>query len=353
MASFSHRAELAGDRIRATPRTLCGVCGSIGVPLYSGLTDEFFGAAGSWNFSRCLGPQCGLLWLNPMPHADDIWKAYRNYYPREERVAPATTSRVRLLPRAITRAHVGVYLGYLNRNPTMRERALRVLAWPVPARRADPDFPLKYLPLRNRGRILDIGRGSGALLESFGWRAERIDSDPIVVAAARRNGLEVYAGSLLKQKLPDASFDGVVMSHFIEYVHHPLELLQETRRILKPGRRLVIATPNAASLGHRILREEWPFLDPPRHLQVFTPRALKRLALAAGFKGVRIRTEVRTAAAMLPLLRVRNTASASSPKLSPMMRRSLVAGRLLAYGEELARHFDRESGEEIALVAVR
>jgi 2-polyprenyl-3-methyl-5-hydroxy-6-metoxy-1,4-benzoquinol methylase len=356
MASFSHRADLACDKIRVRPRTLCHVCGSIGVPLYSYLTDEFFGAAGRWNFSRCSNAQCGMLWLDPMPHPDDICKAYRNYYTHEERVALATTSPLRLLRQAIKHAYVGAYLGYRIRNLTIRERALGVLAWLDPARRADTDFPLKYLPLENRGRILDVGCGRGALLatmQSFGWHAEGIDLDPIVVAAARSKGLEVRAGSLFEQKLPDASFDAVVMSHLIEHVQHPLEVLQEARRILKPGSRLVIATPNAASLGHRILREDWPFLDPPRHLQVFTPRALERLALAAGFEDVRVRTEVRTAAAMLPLLQARNHAATSSPKSSPLIRRSLVTGRLLVYAEELALRFDRETGEEIALVAVR
>jgi SAM-dependent methyltransferase len=233
----------------------------------------------------------------------------------------------------------------------MRERALGVLAWLDPGRRAETDFPLKYLPLEKRGRLLDVGCGRGALLatmQSFGWRAEGIDLDPIVVAAARSKGLEVRAGSLLEQKLPDASFDAVVMGHRIEQVQHPLALLQEARRILKPGSRLVIATPNAACLGHRILREEWQFLDPPRHLQVFTPRALKRLVVAAGFQGLRVRTEVRTAAAMLPLVRARRDTARSS-----LMRRSLVAGRLLVYAEKLALRFDREAGEEIALVAVR
>ena len=352
MASLCHRADLAGDEIRAERRSSCGICGSIGLPLYGDLTDDFFGAAGRWNFSRCARPQCGMLWLNPMPHSDDIWKAYRNYYTHDERITPTTTSALRRLRQAIKRGYIGVHLGHSGRTISIGERALGMLAWLDPTRRADTDFPLKYLPLETRGRLLDVGCGRGALLatmESFGWRAQGIDVDPVVVAAARRDGLDVHAGSLPEHEFPDASFDAIVMSHLIEHVHHPLEVLKEARRILKPGRRLVLATPNAASLGHRFWRVNWPFLDPPRHLQLFTPRALKQLALAAGFEDVRVGTEVRTAAAMPSLLRSRRLRTNTSAT-SRTMR---IAGRLLAYGEELALRFDREAGEEIALVAVR
>jgi 2-polyprenyl-3-methyl-5-hydroxy-6-metoxy-1,4-benzoquinol methylase len=316
------------------------------------LTDEFFGAAGRWDFSRCSRARCAMLWLNPMPHPDDIWKAYRNYYTHAEGVAPSPGSALRALRQAIKRAYVSAHLGYLSGNHTIRERVLGRFAWLDPARRADTDFPLKHLPPENCGRVLEVGCGRGALLatmQSHGWRAEGIDVDPVVVAAARRSGLQVRAGTLHEHKFADASFDAVVMSHLIEHVDHPLELLTEARRVLKPGRRLVVATPNAASLGHRILRAGWPFLDPPRHLQVFTPRALKQLVLAAGFEDVRVCTEVRTAAALPPLLRARNHAATTSA----IVRSTSVAGRLVACGEELALLFDRDAAEEIALVAVR
>jgi 2-polyprenyl-3-methyl-5-hydroxy-6-metoxy-1,4-benzoquinol methylase len=173
-------------------------------------------------------------------------------------------------------------------------------------------------------------------MQALGWQTEGIDIDAAAVQVAHRRGFKVRCGSLREQNFPDAGFDAVVMSHVIEHVHHPLELLTEVRRILRPGRRLVVATPNSRSFGHRILGPRWPFLDPPRHLQVFTPRALKALVLAAGFEEVRMCTEIRTAAAMLPLIKW-----------------SRLVGRAVEYGENLALYFDRDAGEEIALVAVK
>src|SRR5262249_43052026 len=61
-------------------------------------------------------------------------------------------------------------------------------------------------------------------------------------------------------------------------------LLCEVLRILKPGGRAVLTTPNSDSLGHQKFRECWFGLDPPRHLQVFSVTTLQELARRAGFK---------------------------------------------------------------------
>ena len=49
------------------------------------------------------------------------------------------------------------------------------LAYLDPTRRADTDFPLKYLPPGDRGRLLDLGCGSGDLL---GTKCGRSDGGP-------------------------------------------------------------------------------------------------------------------------------------------------------------------------------
>jgi len=283
-----------------------------------------------------------MLWINPAPIEDDIWKAYRNYFTHDdpEDGNVANSGGVFYGARqAIKRAYIAAWLHHGDREIKLRERALGVLAYLDPTRRADTDFPLKFLPIESRGCLLDLGCGSGALLlkmRSLGWEAEGVDIDPLAVEVARRQGLHVRLGSLHAQNFADESFDAVVMSHVIEHVHEPLELLKEMRRILKRGRRIVIATPNAASLGHRMLGSRWPLLDPPRHLQIFTTRALDALVRAAGFDDVRICTEVRTAAAMFSRIDT-----------------SRIVGRLFVYGESLMLNIDRNAGEEIALCAVR
>jgi SAM-dependent methyltransferase len=85
------------------------------------------------------------------------------------------------------------------------------------------------------------------------------------------------------------------MSHLIEHVHEPLDLLIECHRILKLGGQFSLVTPNVASAGHRFYGPSWFHLDPPRHLRIFSVTALEMLLRKAGFRSMKIRTTIRDA----------------------------------------------------------
>jgi SAM-dependent methyltransferase len=192
---------------------------------------------------------------------------------------------------------------------------------------------------RPGGRILDVGAGSGifvARLRALGWDAVGVEPDPTAAAGARsRHGGDVRTGTLEEQRLPDGSFDAVHLSHVLEHVHEPGALLRECRRVLRPGGRLVVLTPNAESLGHRLQGRGWRGLEPPRHLHVFTSRSLRRALRDAGF-----RAEVRSTARLAG-----ETWAAGAPG-APRAAALLFAG-----AEELWRAFDRSCGEELAASA--
>ncbi len=128
-------------------------------------------------------------------------------------------------------------------------------------------------------------------LARLGWEAEGVDFDAAAVAQARARGLRVHAGALEAQRYPDAHFDAIGMSHVLEHLPEPLATLAECRRLLRPGARLVLATPNATSLGHRRFGRDWRGLETPRHLQVFTAAALRRVLEHAGLHEVSLASE--------------------------------------------------------------
>ena len=120
-------------------------------------------------------------------------------------------------------------------------------------RKAALDFKAMYLRVRFGARLLEIGCGSGRQLEflrQLGWRVEGLDLDPVAVKVASARGLTVHTGSLKEQNFPDQYFDAVVSSHVIEHVHDPIGLLRECGRVLRPGGKLVVITPNTASWGN-------------------------------------------------------------------------------------------------------
>jgi SAM-dependent methyltransferase len=133
--------------------------------------------------------------------------------------------------------------------PAMREQmsdAERRLEERVAERRR-PLFAALLRAAGRPGRLLDVGCGVGRLLEvarEAGWQAVGVDVDPAMAAYARERGLDVRLGRLRALRLPAASFDLVTLWNVIDFVPEPLGVLQEIFRLLAPGGRVLVRTPN-------------------------------------------------------------------------------------------------------------
>jgi SAM-dependent methyltransferase len=338
------------EGIHALAAPSCLLCGGEGRPLYRNLRDRLFSAPGTWSLSQCPNPGCALIWLDPMPAPEDAHKAYSSYYTHEaERARPGA---VQALFGAVKRGYVASRFGY---SASAGEKMLGLLARLYPGRATELDFSVMWLEAGARGRVLDVGAGSGWLvahLSSLGWQAQGIDFDANAVKAARDKGLDVRLGGLAGQQFPDASFDAVTMSHSLEHVHEPIALLAEARRILRPGGRLAIATPNSRSLLHRRFREHWFALDPPRHLQLFNRDALAAALRKARFERMRIFTTVRDAnGALAGSTSIEKTGRYDMTAPRPIGSR--IAGRAFQLLEGAKLRFDPDAGEDLVALAER
>jgi 2-polyprenyl-3-methyl-5-hydroxy-6-metoxy-1,4-benzoquinol methylase len=272
----------------------CPLCGSTGAPRYTGLRDRLFSVPGEWNLNSCPNPSCGVLWLNPMPCEEDLGLAYRDYLTHQQRG-----------PLRLSRAKLG-YLRTIYGGSEPRPAAAAIMDALVSLpfrfrfrRRIELDEQVMFLrrPYAT-ARALDIGCGGGdvmAHLSMLGWTVEGVEFDAEAAKTARARGLTVHLGTVAEQRFADGAFDAVVLSHVIEHVPRPIELLRECLRILKPDGALAMATPNAESLAHRLYGAHWFALDPPRHLHLFTLRAMATAVRKAGFVDLNIRSSVRGA----------------------------------------------------------
>jgi len=204
-----------------------------------------------------------------MPREEDIKNAYASYHTHQgapSRVAGKGAAA--FIERILRRIHNLVFLA----TAVHRERER---------------LGLMYVGSLSTGKILDVGCGNGSRLAAFrtlGWEAHGQEVDPQAAAQARRvSGVPVHLGRLEELGFPDGSFDAITMSHVIEHVHRPVNLLQECRRILRAGGTLVITTPNAESYGHSRFGSSWRGLEPPRHLHLFSQQTLHQVAAQAGF----------------------------------------------------------------------
>lgn len=332
----------------------CVSCGAAGRVLYSDLGDRLFRASGRWSYLQCERQSCGVLWVNPRPHEEDLHHAYVDYYTHRPETARRRTWPGRLHD-LVRRAYLARTYGYVNGITPVAAAALGWIGRVNPARRAHWDFAVMKLPARPGGRLLDVGCGSGSFLRfarDLGWDVEGIDPDPSAVQAAKASGLKVRAGDLRQLAFQEESFDAVTMSHVIEHVPDPAALLREVRRVLKPGGLVTVVTPNARSLLHRWFRADWRGLEPPRHLQLFTRPALSRMIGETGFSVEHAATGVRDANNMyVASRRLRAGERHVHGDRGPLPLRA--RGHAASLVEWLASWRDPEAGEEITILGRR
>jgi SAM-dependent methyltransferase len=137
-----------------------------------------------------------------------------------------------------------------------------------------------------KGRVLDVGCGTGGLLEELrqaGCDVCGIELNPDSVKTCLDKGLNVQSGTLLNTDFPDNTFDTVLLWHALEHLISARKSLETIMRILKPGGRVFIYSPNAESYIARYFRENWWAWHVPFHFYHFTPATIRRLAEEFGY----------------------------------------------------------------------
>jgi 2-polyprenyl-3-methyl-5-hydroxy-6-metoxy-1,4-benzoquinol methylase len=299
--------------------------------LYDGLHDNvFFCAPGDWVLHGCV--DCRSAYLDPRPSAATLHLAYRTYYTHEEQ-EPASSSSLRGLKyvrRVLTN-------GYKNWRFGGRLKPSSSLGAPLvfllPFKRTQIEREFRHLPrTANHGRLLDIGFGSGAFLDAaqaVGWEVSGIDTDSKVVNDALKRGLNVYQGGLDVLAGESNAFDVITLSHVIEHVHKPIPVLEACYRLLKPGGKLWLETPNINSFGRMRFRDNWRGLETPRHLVIFNRRSLHTALNQIGF------TDVRDASQPSPCFFVYSSSQRMKRGLDPYENSpvsALLKGEIIAVG---------------------
>jgi ArsR family transcriptional regulator len=196
----------------------------------AGLLDRFRDGAFVFYRPARRGPGAELarLLLGMIPESDPV----------------ATLDRERLA--ALKRARAEAASAYFRANA---ERWGRIRSLYVAEREVEAALAA-LLPAEGIADFLDVGTGTGRMLELFGPRVEHavgVDLSREMLAVARANleraGLgncSLRQGDMYQLPLASEGFDAAVFHQVLHYAEDPARAIREAGRVLKPGGRLVI-----------------------------------------------------------------------------------------------------------------
>lgn len=242
----------------------CPLCGSERQHLAVEVQDTMFGQPGKYRLVEC--EHCAMCYVNPRPTA-----------------------------AALARHYPGDYLCYTN-----FEHEHWLLRWAFnqlqqgQAKRRVRQIERVTGRIAAGTRVLDVGCGRGELLARLknerGCECTGTDINPEVIAHVRAElGIPVLQGPLHELELPDAGFDLVTMTEYLEHEPQPALMLEQARRLVKPDGYVAIEVPDRTGPPGRLFGQHWWQIDAPRHLMFFSPRTLTLALEQQGFEVVRVR----------------------------------------------------------------
>ncbi len=217
----------------------CPVCKSEGVPVFT-QSDLFCGLPGEFGQRYCAG--CSAYFLSPRVPESQIGYYYPDVYEPYQK-----TSHPKLADK-VARA-----LGLYNRRRRIVERFIK------------------------RGRILDVGCGSGEFLESLaGGPWERYAMD---IEWHGRHGLPdgFHEGQFDHEPPPFTELDAITLWHVFEHLYHPQRALDNAAKLLRPGGFLFLAIPDLKCVERLLFRKHWHGWDPPRHIATYSANSIEIL----------------------------------------------------------------------------
>ena len=151
------------------------------------------------------------------------------------------------------------------------------------------DYPnqlVKYLnkkfEFKEKSRLLEIGCGRGDFLTAFqneNFDCVGIDRERSSIEMSHH--LKIFKCDISKDRFPfdDNLIDIVYHKSVIEHLYDPIHLMQETYRVLKPGGKLIILTPD----WHTQMKN---FYEDFTHSRPYDRGAMTDLLAIFGYKNI-------------------------------------------------------------------
>lgn len=297
-------AEAISASPTSTSSETCLVCGGALTTILDPVYDTRFGVPAPYRVAQCMA--CSLEQTLPRPTGPELGRLYAEHYNfGGESGTTYTGLRAKFL-------NSGLYKLFL---------AL--------------DGDISFHARRGSGRLLDIGCNEGrglALYARNGFSTvEGLETNPVAAATARGKGFAVHELELADFR-PAELFDVAVLSNVLEHALDPVAMLDDVKRILKPGGEVWISCPNARSWARGLFGARWINWHVPFHITHFTRETLADVCRRAGFTP---RVEDQATPALWVAHSAIAAATAEPGKPTRMLRKPLVVIALMGIARGL------------------
>ena len=156
---------------------------------------------------------------------------------------------------------------------------------------------LRVIDARASDRVLELGSARGDVTFFLARHVREVvglDASDDALRMAERTRVARGFGNVSFAKgdvadlslFPDASFDAVAAIDLVEHVDDPtlVSMLAESRRVLRPGGRLGLYTPDRAHYVERLKAHDFILKQFPQHIAVRRAGAYRRFLADAGFR---------------------------------------------------------------------
>lgn len=150
---------------------------------------------------------------------------------------------------------------------------------------------LAYVPREGALDILDLGCGTGMNSQYMSELGHNVQGIDVAAEAIRKYNERGFQGQVMDVEkglsFEDESFDLVFSTEVIEHLVQHDVMLQEAYRVLRPGGRLVLSTPNSAFWVYRLaslVGKPVSELQHPMHLRFFSQSSLRKVMEETGFE---------------------------------------------------------------------
>ncbi len=234
----------------------CSVCGSQDAANIYDQPTEYIVGIGDIGYHHLINicKKCGFVFASPILSEDEILKYYERMsnYEHPESAGNRSIEDVRQIERQI-------------------------------------EFIMSRFPSGFKGSALDVGCSIAyglSLLKTLGWEVMGVDpSDKCIEISWEKLGVPVRKGFFSLELLEDQKpFDVIILSHVIEHLVYPDEVIRHLPGLLKDGGIIYIEVPNL--MKPNSTKCYFGF----EHVNFFTPQSLINLVCQNGFAIDRIET---------------------------------------------------------------